>query len=980
MGTRKRPLLPSLCAASLILPALACTPAAGPSRPPAAAPPSDLSTSLRVSTGDEGPLFSGTPYDEAIPTADKALGFPVGSRPAHHAEIVTAFRKWGEASGRVEIFTYGETYEGRELVLALISSERNLERLDAIKADLARLADPRELSEEDAERIVKGSPAIAWLGYSLHGDEISGADASVAVAHHLAAGESDELRALREAAVVVIDPVMNPDGRERILSQIEQSAGAVPNTDYASMHRGRWPWGRGNHYLFDMNRDLLAAVAPETQARIAALRDFNPQLHVDAHEMGPLDTYLFYPRSEPINPHFSPSLGKWTRAFAADAARAFDALGWSYYTRDWADGWYPGYADAWAALAGSIAILYEQSGVAGQPLRRRAGELVTYRESVQGHAVASVANVLSLSRNREAVLSDYLETRRAPLSEAGALIAVQPGRHPDRERAFVELLLRHGIEMGRLTKPMRCRDAKGSLGRGRERFEAGSLIVSTRQPQGALVRAFLELDTRLPDAVLLDERRELETRGRSKVFDVTAWDVGHAFDVDMSWCAPASVQSEPVKWPEPRQGRVTGDHKATAWVVDGTGDRSVTFAAHAMEAGLEVRVARKPFASGKRSFPAGTLLLRRAENRDDPDRRVAKVAKEVGIEVLAVGTGLSGDDSPDLGARSFELLHRPRIAVLTNAPVSPSAYGHVWHQLDRELGVPFSMIDAQSFARHDLRRYNVLVLPPVWHGGRALIEANRARLEAWIRGGGTLIAIAGSAGAVATAKLGSVRRRRDVLTELDGYRKPVERELAARRIEIDSAKLWDPQAIRREPSLPGGRRFGDARRRPGDAGDKRGDGEPAGQGEPDGEGGPGKGKVTKKETAEQEDKYKRLFSPRGVVLRGLVAEHEWITVGAGPELPVFFSGSTALMSRRPVSTPVRLASAPRVRLAGLLWPEARERVAETAYLTVERMGHGQIILFASPPSFRGYFFATARLLANALIYGPGLGARQPTEW
>jgi hypothetical protein len=228
------------------------TPQAAPTAPPqapATAPPTV------IPFGDSGrkeklaPLFPGTTYDAAIPSPDSLLRQPLGTFTAHHAEILAALRAMEAKSNRMKVVTTGRTHEGRELVYVVIASPDNLKRVDAIKSDLAKLADPRSLDSGEADRIVKSSPAVAWLGYSIHGDETSGSDASLAIAYHFAAGTSADVTDLLKDVVVVVDPCLNPDGRERILSQFEQGAGYVPNLDADTMGRGRWPYGRGNHYL-----------------------------------------------------------------------------------------------------------------------------------------------------------------------------------------------------------------------------------------------------------------------------------------------------------------------------------------------------------------------------------------------------------------------------------------------------------------------------------------------------------------------------------------------------------------------------------------------------------------------------------------------------------------------------------------------------------------------------------------------------------
>ena len=945
------------------------------------------------------PFFTDTPHDPALLAPDACLGHAVGARLATPEAIVRCFHLWAEASVRARVATYAHSHEGRELVRVVISSPENLDRLDQILADLARLADPRGLTAADARRIIADTPAVGWFGYSIHGDEVSGADASLAFGYHLIAGQGAGVTDLLDRVVVVIDPVMNPDGRARTVSQVEQSASLVPNLDDASMHRGRWPWGRGNHYLFDMNRDWLAGVAPETRGRWQGLLAFHPQLVVDAHEMGPQETYLFYPYAEPINPHLAPTLARWQQAFAADQSRAFDAHGWAYYTREWADGWYPGYTDAWAGLTGAVGMLYEQASTKGQSLLRRSGQRVTYRESVHAQAVSSLANLGTLARNRQALLEDYLAYHRAQVQpeQAGRAFAgmfvIVPGRVPDREHALLAALLRQGVEVYRADAGFEARNAESALGQTRARLAlpAGSYLVPATQPRGALVRSALGFDTRFDAAFLQREREALERGEGSKIYDLTAWNLGQAFALDTYWIdAPrvartqmTTLDARPAGMVAPANGQANGQAnlgQAYAWVVDGRDDASATFAVQALERGLIVHVADEAFRTAGRDFARGSLLLRAGENADvaggatrgddddDIAARVREAAEVARVQVYATRTGRSPADGPDLGGNHFRLLSRPRVAVLSNAPVRPESFGHIWYQLDQELRVPMSMLDVQHLGGHDLRRYSVLVIPPAGPGLGAALAPHAERIAAWVRSGGTLIAVGGEGVALASKGLGlsQVRLRREVLGELALYRSAARRDQAARAVTIDEAAVW-------QQGTPGADSADSAA-----AGEQ--DAAAAGKGEADAEDAPVSGPVGEA-LAQQRDAWMRRFAPQGAMLRALVDTRAWLTFGMDQgEMPVLVMGDQSLMAPQAVRVPVRLAEAARLRLAGLLWPEARARLAESAYATVEPVGAGQIILFASPPSFRGVFRGTARLLSNAIVYGPSLGASQPLRW
>ncbi len=923
------------------------------------------------------PFFPGLELDPALPAPDALLGFLHGSRLSHHAEIVACFRAWEAVSPRIRLEPYGTTHEGRELLVAVITSSANQEKLDAIRSDLAQLFDPRGLSDAEAERILRSSPAAAWLGYSIHGDETSGADASLAVAHLLVAGRGSEVEELLDELVVVIDPCLNPDGRERLLALVEQSAGRTPNLDWASMQRGRWPFGRGNHYLFDMNRDWMAGTQPETRGRWQAARSFYPQLFVEAHEMWSLDTFLFYPQSNPLNPNLPPKLLDWQRRFAEGAAQAFDERGWSYYTREWADAWAPFYSDAWGSLLGATGMLYEQAATYGSSLRRASGEILTYREAVHHQAVISVANLKTLAAHREEALRDYLENARANVDPEtpgnDRMLVVVAGGNATREQEFLRILQGQGIEVFRARAPFDGARAESALGaRADEReFPAGSLLVPARQPLRPMVRAYLDFDPRMELDDLRREREDLERKGTSRVFDITAWSLPHALDLDAWWCDAAAVERDPVPVRQAAETSLVGPSPAPSppigWIVSAADDAALSFAARALEQGLVLNACDEAFSvlvEGElRSFPAGSLLVRRVENGGDPaaiEAKLLEIARQAGLaSVTRTGTGLSPDEGPDLGGQHFHLLARPRVALLGNSPVSEDTYGHLWFFLDSVLGVPSSLLDAQALGAYDLRRYNVIVLPPHQGGLADILKANEEGLRAWVHGGGTLIACGNSAAALTSGELGlsQVTLREHALEDLTPYRIAARRERDSRTIEIDEAAVWGGQPTETSTQEAEKDESGAEKKKEEE-----------------------KDPYAAEKVAEEHDEWLARFSPQGVILRGLVDPESWITRGCGSELPVFFSGSDVFLSKSPVRTAIRLAEAPRLRLSGLVWPETRERIAESAWLTVERVGNGQIVLFAEVPAYRGYHLGTGRLFANAVVLGPGLGARPAREW
>ena len=941
--------------------------------------------------------FHDQAYNPSIATPEAVLGHPLGAFPASPQAIVDCFHRWAGESDRVQVKRYATTYEGRELVRAVISTPENLARLDRILADIGRLADPRGLSAAQANTIIANTPAIGWFGYSIHGNEVSGSDAAVAFGYHLAAADEASVKPLLDQVIVVIDPVMNPDGRERAIQSAVQMNSRIPSDDFTGRHLGHWPFGRGNHYLFDLNRDWLVGAHPETRGRWREILSFHPQLFVDAHEMGGLDTYLFSPKNQPYNPSFPSGLHKWQQTFARDQAAAFDQRGWAYYTREWSDGWFPGYSSTWGPIIGAVGILYEQASTRGFAIKRPSGVRLTYRDSVRGHALSSIVNLATLASNREAILRDYLTMRRSAVAGTGRAFAILPTSAPDRAQHLLQILLRQNIEVHRTTRELRGRNIRTALGQEMNALSlpAGSYIVYDDQPESGLLHALLDFDPRMDEASLRREREKLELEGSTRIYDITAWNLGHAFALDALWmAAPPRAQTEAVTKLPPLATSAEGandtsananaspnaspstSNDAYAWIVDGRADAAPIFAAQAMELGLTVHAANAAFTAAEGTFTRGSIVVRRDENPANTADLVAQAAKLADAVLVPLASGFaSRPETPpvlvenfDLGGRNFRALERPRIALLANSPIRNNIFGHLWYHIDQRLKLPITMIDLQHLNRTDLRRYNVLILPDVSNSIDGLLMRERDTLAAWLRQGGTLIAMGQSAGAIAkeSLKLSRVRLRRDVLDALPLYQADAGRSVASRTVELDSAAIWDGIDPPASPTAPADANGAGRSTGAGGTGGASGSAAAAGKG----------GKGPGNQIAAQRDAWERRFSPRGVILRALVDERLWLTSGVNDnEMPVLFGGDRAFVATQPVRVALRLDAGPRLRLSGLLWPEARRRLGHSAYLTAESVGHGQIILFAFDPVFRAITQGTGRLFANAVIYGPGLGAR-----
>jgi hypothetical protein len=971
------------------------------------APSAFLVLSLLAGMG----VASGQPFDPDVPSPGSVLGFEPASRPARCDEIVRYYEALAAATPRAKLTEYGRTHEGRPLVYLTITDEKHMVRLGEIQKELQRLGDPRRVSREEAARLAKDTPAVAWLGYSIHGDELSSSDAALVVAYRLAAGMDEETRMLRRELIVHLDPAQNPDGRERFLAMLTAFSNVVPNPDPESVsHRAFWPWGRGNHYLFDLNRDWFALVHPESRGRAKAISSWWPQLMVDSHEMGSHDTYLFHPPRHPFNPHMPPSVLKWATPFGEDQAAAFDEHGWSYYTGEWNEEFFPGYGSAWATYGGSVGILYEQAGTEGTVVQQKAGTLLDYPEAVDHQVVSSWANILTTARNREALLTDWAADRRAAVERGrkGPIRAfvIPAGR---RARRLVDVLATQGIEVWRngpvqaklhdLHDPWSAQPQTVEFGWG------GSYVVPLDQPLAPLARVLLDFHVPMTPEFLREEREHLEREKGSRLYETTAWSLPLTYGVEVYWTGrnPVPWRHAPRHWYRAGGGdayRSAGFFEGRyGYLFDGSTDHGAFALARLLQEGTAVRVGRKPLSIAAvrhpekgpevTELPRGTVLVKREGNPEDVRGILGAAAAKNGLDVLAVDTAWS-EEKPDLGGREFRPLVEPRVAVLTGDSISFTSYGAIWHLLDRTMEFRFSGLDIARFGETDLSRYNVLVLPHAWAGphlyrGR-LGEAGIAKLKGWIEAGGTVVGIKSGAFFLADERtgIGAVRPRAQVL---DAFPPVVLGPDAATAEAAGAARATGLRATGDEDASPavspyhvppvvgpGARPF-------------LGEGattysfpkELVGLGawaEP----------VAPEEDEAREaflaraDARLRRFHPHGAFLRVDTDPDHWLTYGMDERVPVHFSSRDALVADRPVETVARFAGLEELHLSGLLWPEAAGRIARSAYLTREKMGKGQVILFADDPVYRGSSWATQRLFLNAILLGPGLGADWSVPW
>ena len=670
-------------------------------------------------------------YDPAVPTPEAVLGYTIGERHTRPEEVVRYVEAVAAASPRVEAGFHGETYEGRRLVHAVVTSPQNHGRLGAIQAANVRLSeDPASVS--DAQ--IAAMPVVVFQGYSVHGNEASGTEAALVYLYHLAAAQGPDVEAQLANAVVLLVPMLNPDGRDRFADWVNGWRGAATVTDPQNReHREAWPNGRTNHYLFDLNRDWLPTQLKESQGRMAWWHAWRPQVTTDHHEMGPEATFFFQPgipsRNNPNTPAATFDLTGQIAAYHADE---LDRIGSLYYSEESFDDFYYGKGSTYPDINGGVGILFEQAS--SRALARDTDEngLLTYAFTVRNQVATSISTLRAALALREDLLTHQRDFYAERPASGAYLIGLD--EHRTRGQALAQALRRSRVRVHTLS-----RDAEA----GGRTYRAGeALVVPLDQPQGRLVKAAME--------------RTLEY-GDSLFYDVSAWTFPLAFGADVAEVGSAAGLLGPEAEADFDGGRLVGGRASVAYLV--RWDRY--FAPRALrrlqQAGVRVRLATSPFAASvagtRTDFPAGTLVVpvrNAGAPTDSVHAAVARAAAEDHVEAFALASGRTPTGN-DLGSRAWPVLEAPRVAILAGEGTSSYGVGEVWHLLSERFGQPVSLLDPEAVRRADLDAYTVLIAPNGSYSG--LDSAAVARLGAWVRGGGVLIGTEGGARWAARSKL-----------------------------------------------------------------------------------------------------------------------------------------------------------------------------------------------------------------------------------
>lgn len=862
---------------------------------------------------DRRAALAGFTYDPAIPTLTQVVGHDHGAEVTSPEEIAVYLRALHQAAPtRTHLVEYGRTWEGRPLHLLAIAAPDRIARLDAIRQDLRRLADPRTLTRADEDALVARTPIVVALLHSVHGNEISPAGAALLEAYHLLAVRNDpRVDVILRDAIVLIDPLQNPDGRARLVQSTRSGRAAEPDTlPLSAEHDEPWPGGRGNHYVFDLNRDWFAQTQPESRGKVAALLGWMPHVVVDLHEMGGDSTYYFPPNAVPGNPHTTAAQRDALKTVGTAIAAAFDAKGYPYFTGEVFDAFYPGYGVSWPIAQGAVGMTFEKASARGLAWRREDGTVLTYLDGIVEHFTAALTTAHTAAQHREAWLRHFIAFRRTAVTEGDTHATVRQyvlvgGDRPDRARRLASLLQSNGIDVHQTTT--------ATTVDGRT-LPAGTIVVPHGQPAGRLVRNLLDERTEMPADFVREQAERRAKRLPDQIYDVTAWSLPLLFDVE-ALRVPQSLSAPLEPWRAPAAAPLPA---ATVGYLLPWSASTARVAGTALRAGLKVRVTSAATTINGRTFPIGTALVRTIDAHTLPAGRdvravLGELTSEAGIEVVPIDSAFV-ESGISLGSNQVTALKAPRVLLAWDAPTNGLSAGWARYVLERRYGLVPSAVRVSTLPRIDLAEFDVIVLPSGTYGTAIGADLTR-RLKDWVSAGGTLITI-GDATRWATGTSVGL---------------------------LSTTAEWKGGAPIRDEATPPAR--------------------PSGPG-------PATQPIDLAKAIEPARELPTLVP--GAIANAIVDTEHWLSSGLDATLPVSVQGQRVFSPITLDQGRNVVTFAPKSQLvaSGIFWEESQAQLPGKPYLIHQPTGRGHVIAFVDDPNNRAFAEATQLLFVNAVLLGP----------
>ena len=652
--------------------------------------------------------------DQSILSPKDYLGYELGLRFTSHHKILEYLNYLTEkSSGRIKYINYGETYENRPLTTYTISNIENIKNLDQIfKKNIELTKSPEQKSTV---------PSIVWLAYGVHGNESSSAEAAMLTAYHLIASKGKRNDRFLKNAVIIIDPLVNPDGRERYVNWFRSTRGLNPNNDMNSReHYEASPGGRVNHYYFDLNRDWTWASQIETKERLKLYHTIKPHVYIDFHEMYYESTYFFFPPTNPINPLMPNNINDLYRLFAEGNSKYFDAQNKRYYTKEFFDLFYPGYGDSYPALIGSLGMTYEQAGHgrAGLIAKRSDNTNLTLKERLYNHYTSSIASIETAVDENEKIIryfKNYFKKSISASKDADYRYFI-PEINSSSYKEMVDLLKLHDITVYYSKKDQFIKTDKHRS----YKLIAGQAIIPVQQNQYTLIKTLFENELKIPDTAF---------------YDISSWSLPLSFNV------PVYKSSFGIEWTRNFAKQKSNYQKSDyAYIFEAKSFESLRFLRKIQEQNLNLSINLAEFEIAGTKIAKSSIIISKLVNKNLDESWLFELANKYSIEFKTINRGLS-DKGIDLGSDKIRDLKKLKLAILTGEEFSIYRQGSLWFAFDRFVETSPSLIDVKYLNRIQFSKYNTIIIPSSRSLSQIFTEKNFAKLKNWVQNGGHLILI-----------------------------------------------------------------------------------------------------------------------------------------------------------------------------------------------------------------------------------------------
>ena len=663
-------------------------------------------------------------YNPSIPTPESVIGHQVGEFHVSHDKLSHYVQELSKSSKRVKLVERGKTYENRTSWLMIITSESNHSNLEKIREEHIKLSDSKNEGID-----VSKMPIVVYQGFSVHGDEPSGSNASLLLMYHLLASDSNETQQLLENTVILLDPSFNPDGLQRFSQWANMNKNQSLNPDPSDREYNQyWPRGRTNHYWFDLNRDMLPNQLPETNAKIETFTNWMPNILTDHHEMGTNSSFFFQPgvpeRKNPLISDLNQALTKEIGTYHEDALNKIGSL---YYSEESYDDFFFGKASTYPDANGSIGILFEQGSSRGH-IQESVNGILTFPFTIRNQLTAAFSTLKAAQNMRVKLLNYMKDFHDKQIDSSSKNESIIFGKQKDRSTVYhlAEVLKSHKIKFNTLSQDAEVNGTKYS--------KDNSFIVPLNQPKRTLIRAMFDTQTSFNDSLF---------------YDVSAWTFPLAFNVNydntnrLNKPGKLGIKSKEVE----NLKRVNGS-------VDDKSDYAYIFEPHEyyaqaalyqlIKSGLRVKTATRTFSINGEKFDFGTYMIpvqNQSLNSDEIYNLLVEISSETGINVKSQSTGIT--DGIDLGSNNFEIVKEPKIGLIVGEGVRSYDAGEIWHLLDTRFNIPITKLDVGDLGYIDLSRYTHIILPDYSEGSQYQSTGgniNKNQINDYIKDGGNLIA------------------------------------------------------------------------------------------------------------------------------------------------------------------------------------------------------------------------------------------------